>query len=61
MSEPTDGEIAQFDRLRLKAATLHEVAWCMKVNWYRFTLSLRARECLPCPHHVLRGGVCDPL
>jgi len=61
MTEPTEEEVVQFERLRAKAAGLHGLTWCVKVQWPRYTLSLRARECLPCLDHVLNGGACDPL
>lgn len=61
MNEPTEEEILAFDRLRTKAATLHELAWCTKASWFRFTASLRGRECCRCPEYVLQGGICDPL
>ena len=59
--EPTDEEIREFDRMAWKAADLHTLVWCLKDTWYRFTVSLRARECLRCHFYVGRGGECDPL
>jgi hypothetical protein len=61
MTETTEEEIVQFDRLVAKAAILHPMAWCCKNTWYRFTASLRGRECLNCPDFVMKGGVCDPI
>jgi len=61
MSEPTKKQIEEFDRMARKAAQLHELAWCVKQHWPRFTLSLKGRECLRCEHFVMNGGVCDPL
>ena len=60
-SEPTEEEILEFDRLVLKAAQLHGLTWFLEMQWPRNTRSLRGRECLRCPEHVLNGGVCDPL
>ena len=59
--EPTEEELDVFDELVPRAAELHELTWCVKRQWTRFTAGLRARECVRCPEFVLRGGVCDPL
>ena len=60
-SEPTEEEILEFDRLVPKAAQIHDLTWCVKMQWPRYTRSLRGRECLRCEEFVMRGGVCDPL
>ena len=59
--EPDQEDLDQFDQLVPRAAQLHELTWCVKRQWTRFTDGLRAEECMYCPHFVLRGGVCDPL
>lgn len=59
--EPTEDQIEAFDRLVHQAAELHEFAWCAKTGWFRFTASLRGRECLRCEAFCMNGGVCDPL
>lgn len=61
LDEPTEEELEYFADLVAKAADLHEMTWCVKRGWVRWTRSLRGRECLSCPKHVLKGGVCDPL
>lgn len=60
-AEPTYKEIMAFERMVAKAAGLHAMTWCVKIEWPRWTLSLRARECLRCEHFICNGGVCDPL
>lgn len=60
-SEPTDEEIAEFDKLVLEAYQLHEFTWCVDAQSKRWTKGLQGKECLRCKEFVLLGGICDPL
>ena len=61
MYEPTEEEVEWFEATQDKAAELHEMSWCTRMGWIRWTASLRARECLRCSDFIARGGACDPL
>jgi len=53
--------IAEFDRLKAKAALMHAVTWCVRIQALKPTVLLSGEKCVKCPEFVVNGGVCDPL
>ena len=53
--------IKSFNDLKLQAARVHFLTWCIKRQRGIPTIQLKGNECCICEEFILNKGICDPL